>query len=390
VTYPSRGDITPFFAMEVMKEANKREAEGKPVFHMEVGQPATSAPSLVKEAAARALKDHPIGYTEALGIPPLREAIAQHYSDIYGVDVSSSRVVITTGSSGGFLLSFLSLFGKGDRVVLAEPGYPAYRNILKSLDVEAVGLPCGPETNFQPSPALMDTLDGPLNGLLVASPANPTGTMLKPEELEALVGYCRDRKMHFISDEIYHGLTYGTQMVSALSYSDDVVVINSFSKYFSMTGWRLGWMIVSEELAVRMEKLAQSLFISAPALSQYAAVEAFKCRDELESYKKNYERNRAILLQELPKIGLDKLAAADGAFYIYADVRHLTDDSMTFCKNMLAECGVAATPGLDFDPVRGHHYIRLSFAGATSVIEGAVDALRRWLPSQDPDIKKSS
>ncbi len=380
--YPARGDITPFFAMEVMKEANKRESEGKPVFHMEVGQPATSAPSRVIDAAARALKDQPIGYTEALGIPPLRTAIARHYGDMYGIDLDPSRVVVTTGSSGGFLLSFLSLFAAGDRVALAEPGYPAYRNILQSLDVEPVGLPCGPETNFQPTPALLDTIEGDLNGLLVASPANPTGTMLQPKELEALIGYCRDRNMHFISDEIYHGLTYGTETVSALSYSDDVIVINSFSKYFSMTGWRLGWMVVSEKLAGRMEKLAQSLFISAPALSQYAAIDAFQCTDELEAYKANYEQNRDLLLRELPLMGLDKLAAADGAFYIYANVSHLTDDSMVFCRQMLTECGVAATPGLDFDPARGQHYIRLSFAGATEVIEGAVEALRNWLKTQ--------
>ncbi len=380
--YPTRGDITPFFAMEVMKEANKRESEGKPVFHMEVGQPATSAPSRVIEAAARALKDQPIGYTEALGIPPLRTAIARHYGDMYGIDLDPSRVVVTTGSSGGFLLSFLSLFAARDRVALAEPGYPAYRNILQSLDVEPVGLPCGPETNFQPTPALLDTIEGDLNGLLVASPANPTGTMLQPKELEALIGYCRDRNMHFISDEIYHGLTYGTETVSALSYSDEVIVINSFSKYFSMTGWRLGWMVVSEKLAGRMEKLAQSLFISAPALSQYAAIDAFQCTDELEAYKANYEQNRDLLLRELPLMGLDKLAAADGAFYIYANVSHLTDDSMLFCRQMLTECGVAATPGLDFDPARGQHYIRLSFAGATEVIEGAVEALRNWLKTQ--------
>ncbi|MEP3246052.1 MAG: aminotransferase class I/II-fold pyridoxal phosphate-dependent enzyme [Sneathiella sp.] len=380
--YPTRGDITPFFAMEVMKEANKREAEGKPVFHMEVGQPATSAPSRVKEAAARALKDQPIGYTEALGIPPLRTAIARHYGNMYGIDLDPSRVVVTTGSSGGFLLSFLSLFAAGDRVALAEPGYPAYRNILQSLDVEPVGLPCGPETNFQPTPALLDAIEGDLNGLLVASPANPTGTMLQPTELKALIGYCSDRSMHFISDEIYHGLTYGTETVSALSYSDDVIVINSFSKYFSMTGWRLGWMVVSEELAGKMEKLAQSLFISAPTLSQYAAIEAFNCKDELEVYKTNYEKNRDLLLRELPLMGLDKLAAADGAFYIYADVSHLTDDSMVFCRQMLTECGVATTPGLDFDPGRGRHYIRLSFAGSTDVIEGAVEALRRWLKTR--------
>ncbi|MCG8493522.1 MAG: aminotransferase class I/II-fold pyridoxal phosphate-dependent enzyme [Sneathiellales bacterium] len=361
-----------------MKEANKREEQGLPVYHMEVGQPATSAAGAVKEAAAKALVDQPIGYTEALGIPPLRKAIAAHYGREYGVDIDPARVVVTTGSSGGFLLSFLSLFDAGDRVALAEPGYPAYRNILKSLDVEPVGLPCGPESNFQPTPTLLDTLEGDLQGLLVASPANPTGTMLSPDELRALVDYCESREMHFISDEIYHGLTYGTEEVTALSYSDNAIIINSFSKYFSMTGWRLGWMIVPERLAEKIEKIAQSLFISAPALSQYAAVEAFNCKQELESYKATYVANRELLLREFPRIGLDKLAAADGAFYIYADVSHLTDDSMVFCKEMLNECGVAATPGLDFDPHQGHKYVRFSFAGATEVIEGAIEALRIW------------
>ena len=377
--YAQRSSVAPFFAMEVMKEANKREAEGRQVFHMEVGQPATSAPSSVKDTAAKALQEKQIGYTEALGIPPLRKAIADHYGVMYDLDLDPSRVVVTTGSSAAFLLSFLSLFNAGERVVLAEPGYPAYRNILQSVDVEPVGLPCGPETNFQPSPHLIDGLEGPLHGMLVASPANPTGTMTSPKELENLINYCQSNDMHFISDEIYHGLTYDQKAVSALSYSDDAVIINSFSKYFSMTGWRLGWMVVPEDLVSIIERLTQSLYISAPALSQYAAVEAFNCREELEGYIQNYADNRKILLRELPKMGLDKLAAADGAFYIYADVRHLTEDSFVFCQEMLAGCGVAVTPGLDFDPIRGKHYIRMSFAGSTDDITGAVDALRNWL-----------
>lgn len=377
--YASRGEVSPFFAMEVLKAANKREAEGKPVYHMEVGQPATSAPAAVKQAAAKALQDEQIGYTEALGIAPLRKAIAKHYGTLYNLDVNPSRVVVTTGSSAGFLLSFLSLFNPFDRVALAEPGYPAYRNILKSLDVEPVGLPCDESTNFQPSPALLEGINGPLNGLLVASPANPTGTMLTPDELKALIEYSHQKKMHFISDEIYHGLTYETKAVSALSYSDDLIVINSFSKYFSMTGWRLGWMIVPEDLVSTIERVSQSLFISAPALSQYAALAAFDCTDELEGYIANYRKNREILLKELPAMGLTKLAAADGAFYIYADVSHLTSDSMAFCKRMLNECGVAATPGLDFDPVRGNQFVRFSFAGSLEVIEGAVAALKNWL-----------
>ncbi len=380
--YAQRASVSPFFAMEVMKAANQREQAGNPVFHMEVGQPATSAPSRVIEAAKRALDTKVIGYTEALGIPELRAAIAKHYSDMYGIDVDPQRVIVTTGSSAGFLLSFLSLFNPSERVVLAEPGYPAYRNIMKSVDLEAVGIACGPKTNFQPSPELIDKLDGPLHGLLVASPANPTGTMLSPAELKNLVDYCDDRKMHFISDEIYHGLTYTQDAVSALSYSDKAIIINSFSKYFSMTGWRLGWMIVPQELISIIEKLSQSLFISAPAVSQYAAVEAFNCVDELESFKANYEKNRALLLRELPKLGMNKLAAADGAFYIYADISHLSNDSMDFCKRMLNECGVAATPGIDFDPHNGNRFVRFSFAGSYDVMQKAIDALKGWLPSQ--------
>ncbi len=380
--YAQRASVSPFFAMEVMKAANQREQAGNPVFHMEVGQPATSAPSRVIEAAKRALDTKVIGYTEALGIPELRAAIAKHYSDMYGIDVDPQRVIVTTGSSAGFLLSFLSLFNPSERVVLAEPGYPAYRNIMKSVDLEAVGIACGPKTNFQPSPELIDKLDGPLHGLLVASPANPTGTMLSPAELKNLVDYCDDRKMHFISDEIYHGLTYTQDAVSALSYSDKAIIINSFSKYFSMTGWRLGWMIVPQELISIIEKLSQSLFISAPAVSQFAAVEAFNCVDELESFKANYEKNRALLLRELPKLGMNKLAAADGAFYIYADISHLSNDSMDFCKRMLNECGVAATPGIDFDPHNGNRFVRFSFAGSYDVMQKAIDALKGWLPSQ--------
>lgn len=379
VKYATRADVSPFLAMEVMKAANQREREGLPVFHMEVGQPATSAPSKVIEAAKRALDNEVIGYTEALGLPQLRKAIADHYRQMYNIDLDPKRVVVTTGSSAGFLLSFLSLFNPGDRVVLAEPGYPAYRNIMGAVDLKAVGIPCGPQTNFQPSPALIDEIKEPLHGLLVASPANPTGTMLSPDALKSLVDYCVDRKMHFISDEIYHGLTYAQEAVSALSFSQDAIIINSFSKYFSMTGWRLGWMIVPEALVGTIERLTQSLYISAPAVSQYAAIEAFNCTDELEIFKANYAKNRALLLTELPKIGFDKLAAADGAFYIYADVQHLTNDSMDFCKKMLNECGVATTPGLDFDPIDGKNFIRLSFAGSYSDMENAMNALRTWL-----------
>ena len=379
MAFSSGNDIQPFIAMEIMKAANERELSGAPVFHMEVGQPAQSAPSKVIKRAQETLLHEKIGYTDALGIPALRKAISDYYGTAYNVDVPASRVVVTTGSSGGFLLSFLAAFNQGDRVVLAEPGYPAYRNILKSLHLDPVGLACNFETNFQPTPELLDGLSGDLHGLLVASPSNPTGTMVNREELQALINYCQDRQMIFISDEIYHGVVYGEPATTALSLDDNAIIINSFSKFFSMTGWRLGWMILPERLVSTVEKLAQNLFISPPAISQHAAVAAFNCIEELEGYVDVYARNREILLRELPKIGLTKLASADGAFYIYADVRHLTTDSMEFCLKMLTETGIAATPGLDFDPHRGSSYVRFSFAGPTTMIEAAVQRLADWL-----------
>lgn len=378
MTGSQRADISPFIAMEVLKAANLREQSGKPVFHMEVGQPATSAPRGVLNAATDALTHKQIGYTDALGIPDLRNAIAQHYRDFYDVDLPASRVVVTTGSSGAFLLSFLAAFDKGDRVVLAEPGYPAYRNILASLDIDPVGLPCHAETNFLPTPQRLETIESPFQGLLVASPSNPTGTMLSKQELADLIEYCEDRNVQFISDEIYHGICFGEPATTALSLTDNSIVINSFSKYFSMTGWRLGWMIIPETLIPLVEKLAQNLFISPPALSQFAAISAFDGYKELDRYVENYACNREILLREFPKMGLSELASADGAFYIYADVRHLTNDSVDFCQRMLTETGVAATPGLDFDPHRGNHYVRFSFAGSTETIETAVEQLKNW------------
>ncbi len=371
-------EISPFIAMEVLKAANRREQAGGEVFHMEVGQPGTRAPSKVIAAAKEALDRQQIGYTDALGIPPLRAAIARHYKDFYGIELPPERVVVTTGSSGGFLLTFLSAFNKGEGVVLAEPGYPAYRNILTSLDLVPVGLPCHAETNFQPTPELIDRLEDPVHGLLVASPSNPTGTMIHHDELGALVDYCAARKLQFISDEIYHGICYEEPATTALSLTDDAIIINSFSKFFSMTGWRLGWMVVPEHLVASIEKLAQNLFISAPALSQYAAVAAFDCMEEMEANVRVYARNRDILLREFPKLGLTRLAAADGAFYVYADVRDFTNDSVDFCTRMLNETGVAATPGLDFDPQRGNGYVRFSFAGSTATIEGAIARLKDW------------
>ena len=373
-----RGRIPPFYVMEVMKAANQREEAGRQVLHLEVGQPSTSAPGAVKRAAAAALSGDQIGYTEALGIPDLRRRISRHYRDYYGVEVAAERIVVTTGSSGGFLLSFLAAFDTGSRVALAEPGYPAYRNILTSLGVEPVGLPTELDSRFQPTPALLDAA-GPLDGVLVASPANPTGTMLGHDAMVALSDYCRQNEMWLIVDEIYHGITYHSPAETALAVSQDAIVINSFSKYFSMTGWRLGWMVVPDSLMRSVECLSQNLFISPPTLSQIAAIAAFDCENELDGNVARYARNRDLLLRELPKAGFDKLAPCDGAFYIYADVGEITQDAQGFCRRMLDETGIAATPEIDFDPRRGHRYIRFSFAGATEDMAEACRRLQDWM-----------
>jgi aspartate/methionine/tyrosine aminotransferase len=374
-----RGVVDPFFAMEVLKAANEREAAGGDVLHMEVGQPSTGAPGRVLEAARVALERNQLGYTDALGIPPLRERIARHYREHYGVDIDAQRIVVTTGSSGGFLLSFLAAFDPGDRVALVQPGYPAYRNILTALGLEPVLIPAGPETRFQPSPELLENEGGRIDGLIIASPANPTGTMLNREALGRLAGYCDERRIRVISDEIYHGISYGEPATTILEFGDDAVIINSFSKYYCMTGWRLGWMVLPPDLVRPIERLAQNLFISAPALSQLAAVHAFDCSEELDANVARYARNRELLLAELPKAGFDRLAPADGAFYIFADVRRLTNDSQEFCRRMLDETGVATTPGIDFDVDRGPSFVRFSFAGATEEMAAAADRLQRWL-----------
>ena len=373
-----RGAVDPFIVMDVMRAANAHAASGAEVLHLEVGQPATAAPRGVLAAARQALDSDRIGYTDSFGIPALRAALSSHYRDFYGLDVAASRIVVTTGSSGGFLLSFLAAFDAGDRVALAAPGYPAYRNILSALGIEPVLLETQAEDRFQPTPALLDRVDGPLHGLIVASPSNPTGTMLDRPHMAALAGYCAARDIRLVSDEIYHGIGYGMTPVSALAISDDAIVINSFSKYFSMTGWRLGWMVVPEALLRPIECLSQNFFISPPTLSQIAATAVFDCHEELRANVANYARNRAVLLARLPEAGFDRLAPADGAFYIYADVGRLTNDSPEFCRRMLAEADVAATPGVDFDPVRGHRFVRFSFAGAHDEIVAAADRLVAW------------
>ena len=369
-----RGTVEPFIVMDVMRAANEREAQGGDVIHLEVGQPSTSAPKAVLEATQEALMSDKIGYTDALGIPALRQRIAKYYQEYYGVELDANRVVITTGSSTGFLLSFLSAFEEGDKVGLTAPGYPAYRNILRALGYEPVEIPVGPDTHFQPTPDVLDQLNVELDGLIVASPGNPTGSMLSRDQLKTLCDYCDDKEIRFISDEIYHGITYETRADTAVEFSDNAIIINSFSKYFSMTGWRLGWMVVPENMVRPVECLAQNMFISAPTLSQYGGAAAFDCLEEVDANVAAYAKNREMLLRELPKAGFTKLAPSDGAFYIYADVSHLTNDAQEFCKKILAETGVATTPGVDFDSERGHRFMRFSYAGS---YEHMVDAVKR-------------
>ena len=373
-----RGQVPPFIAMDVLRAANERAAAGEDVLHLEVGQPATPAPAAVLAAARTALGAETLGYTDALGLPALREAIAAHYRDVYGVAVEPARVVVTTGSSGAFLLGFLAAFDPGDRVAMAAPGYPAYRNILTALDLVPVELPAGPAERYQMTLDLLRSHSGHLDGLIVASPANPTGTMIAPDELAALARYCRDMGIRFVSDEIYHGIVYGPRAATALATGAEAIVVNSFSKYFSMTGWRLGWMVVPPAMLRAVECLAQNLYISPPALSQHAALAAFGCRAELDANVARYAANRALLLAELPKAGFTRFAPADGAFYLYADVAHLTNDSPEFCRRMLREIGVACTPGIDFDPARGHASLRISFAGSTETMEEAARRLKSW------------
>jgi aspartate/methionine/tyrosine aminotransferase len=377
-----RSDVSPFIVMDVMTDAATIEREGGTVIHMEVGQPGHPAPATARRAAAVALERGRVPYTEALGMRPLRERIARHYADTYGVDVPFERVIVTTGSSGGFALAFLSMFEPGERVAIAAPGYPAYRNILKALSLEPVEIATGGETRYALTGALVAKAHAqkPIQGVLAMSPANPTGVVMTPEALADLARSCADLGLWFISDEIYHGLTYGdARAETALKFSDDAVIINSFSKFFCMTGWRVGWMVVPERLIRPIERLQQNFSISVPYLSQIAALAAFDGGGEMEAVRAGYARNRAILMEGLPRIGLGQFLPVDGAFYVYIDVSSLTNDSMDFCRKALREAGVAITPGLDFDPVEGHRFVRLSFAGTEADMHDALERLGRWL-----------
>jgi aspartate/methionine/tyrosine aminotransferase len=378
----ARSDVLPFIVMDVMSEAEAIERKGGTIIHMEVGQPGHPAPQTALAAAQRAIATGRVPYTEALGLRSLRQRIARHYGETYGATVSADRVVVTTGSSGGFTLAFLSMFAPGDRVAISRPGYPAYRNILTALGLVPVEIETTAATRYAMTAELIaaEHAREPLKGVLAMSPANPTGVVMTPEALASLAACCATLGLWFISDEIYHGLTYGdAKAETALAYSDDAVVINSFSKFFCMTGWRVGWMIVPERLVRTMERLQQNLSISVPYVSQVAAEAAFDGAAEMAALREGYARNRAILMDGLPKIGLGTFLPVDGAFYFYVDVSALTNDSMDFCKRAIREAGVAITPGLDFDPQEGSRFVRLSFAGTERDTHNAIAKLGAWL-----------
>jgi aspartate/methionine/tyrosine aminotransferase len=380
----ARAAIPPFHVMDVWAAAGERQRTHGDLINLSAGQPSTPAPRPVRTAAAAALERDVLGYTVALGLPELRAGVAAHYGHTYGLPVTVDDVIMTTGSSGGFLLAFLAAFDPGDRVAMASPGYPCYRNILTALGCEVVELPCGPETRHQPTVAMLEELGG-IDGLIVASPANPTGTVLPPDELAALASYCEGAGIQLVSDEIYHGISYvgAPATSSAWATSREAIVVNSFSKYFSMTGWRLGWLLVPERLRRAVDRLTGNFTICPPALAQHAAVAAFTPEGyaEADGHVARYAGNRALLLDGLGRLGIDRLAPADGAFYVYADVAHLTDDSMTWTYRLLAETGVALAPGVDFDPANGHRWVRFSFAGAGDDVRGALDRLANWLPA---------
>lgn len=376
-----RSDVPPFMVMDVMAAAARIEAAGGHVIHMEVGQPAAGAPKTAIAAAHAALEAGRIDYTSALGIPSLRERIVRHYRDAYRCTISPERIVVTTGSSGGFILAFLSMFEPGDRVAVTVPGYPPYRHILTALGCEPVLIETTNETRhaLTGEALLAAHRKAPLKGVLVGSPANPTGTMMSREALAGLIAASEDAGIRFISDEIYHGLDYAFPAVTAAALSDHALVINSFSKYFCMTGWRVGWMVVPDILVRPIERLQQNLSISVPSLSQIAAEAAFDGAAEMEEIKHGYQENRRILIEGLPKAGLSKFLPADGAFYLYADVSDFTSDSFDFAKQMLEKAHVAATPGVDFDPIHGRSFIRFSYARSAAEMREAVDRIAHWL-----------
>jgi aspartate/methionine/tyrosine aminotransferase len=372
-------EIDPFHAITISRTAHRMGAEGRSVIHMEFGQPSTGAPAAAIQAAHRILDSDGMGYWES---PQLKARIAAHYGESYGVAVDPERIILTCGASPAFVLALSCLFSPGARVALARPGYVAYRNTLKALHLTPVELPCGEAERYQITAAAIERLEPAPEGLILASPANPTGTIIPPEELAAIAAVCRKRGIALVSDEIYHGLSYTIPADSMLQHSPDALVVNSFSKYFSMAGWRLGWLVVPEHLVDAARARMGNLFLTPPSLAQHAGLIAFDCRDELQGHIQTYARNRDLLLQALPQMGLGRIAPPDGAFYIYADVGHLTDDSLSFCEALLRDTGVAVAPGLDFDPVDGHGFVRFSFAVSTDLITEAIRRLEPWFAAQ--------
>ncbi|ATE64424.1 aminotransferase class I/II-fold pyridoxal phosphate-dependent enzyme [Rhizorhabdus dicambivorans] len=368
--------IEPFHAIAISRIAHQLRDESRSIIHMEFGQPSTGAPAAAIAAARHVLDTDAMGYWESTR---LKERIAGHYRERHGVAVDPEQVILTCGASPALVLALSCLFAPGDRVAFARPGYVAYRNTLKALYLDPVELACGPAQRFQVTAAALAALDPAPSGVIIASPANPTGTIIAPEEARAIAAVCRERGIRIVSDEIYHGLSYGAVTRSLLEDAPDALILNSFSKYFSMAGWRLGWLVVPPDLIGAARARMGNLFLTPPSLAQHAGLAAFDCREELEGHVETYARNRALLLEALPHLGLGNIAPPDGAFYIYADVRHLTDDSMAFCKRLLLDTGVALAPGIDFDPVDGHHYIRFSFAVSTALVEEALRRITPWL-----------
>lgn len=368
-------DVDPFYAISISALAHRLTAEGKSVIHMEFGQPSTGAPKAAIAKAHQMLDADKLPYWES---HPLKVRIAGHYQETYGVTVRPSQITMTCGASAALVAALAAAFQAGERIAMARPGYVSYRNTARALRLEPVEIACGPNTRFQLTAEALAELDPAPAGVIIASPANPTGSIIPAEDLAAIAAVCRERGIRIISDEIYHGLSYGEATHSILEFEPDAIVVNSFSKYFSMPGWRLGWLLAPSDLAPRTAGHAGVLFLTAPALSQHAALEAFECRDELDGHLATYRKNRQLLLDALPALGLEKIAPPDGAFYIYADVGHLTDDSLAFCKQILTDTGVATAPGIDFDPVDGHRFIRLSFAVSTPEVEEALKRLIPW------------
>ncbi|WP_336965334.1 aminotransferase class I/II-fold pyridoxal phosphate-dependent enzyme [Sphingobium aquiterrae] len=372
--------IDPFHAIAISGLAHRLAAEGRSIIHMEFGQPSTGAPAAAIAAAHRILDNDAMGYWES---PALKQRIAAHYQDRHGVTVDPDQVILTCGASPAFVLALSCLFAPGARVALARPGYVAYRNTLKALHLVPVELPCGAAERFQITADAIARLDPAPDGLIIASPANPTGTIIPPEEMARITDICTRRGIALVSDEIYHGLSYTEQADSMLQHAPDAVVVNSFSKYFSMAGWRLGWLVVPPRLIEAARARMGNLFLTPPSLAQHAGLIAFDCRDELEGHVETYRRNRALLLEALPALGLRRIAPPDGAFYIYADVSHMTDDSMAFCRDLLLDTGVATAPGIDFDPVDGHGFMRFSFAVSTDRIADAIARMTPWFAARN-------